>query len=263
MLTKKEAREVLDVAILAGQIMLENGAETYRVEEAIDQICFSRGLFGVNSFTVPTGIFVSFTFLGEDFSYVRRIRVSAIDLHIISMVHTFFKEFVASDMSCEKAMQELRDIQNIPHFKPLFRYVAGGVAGGFFTLLFGGTTLEFFLAFITSFLVVLTSHQISKRTRAFFLKSLGGGVINGVLVFLLTDLFALLGYTVDPGVIIIGSIMPLVPGVAMTNAFRDTISGDFISGVSKLAEALGIAIAIALGVAVVLQARLFLAGGIL
>ncbi len=35
----------------------------------------------------------------------------------------------------------------------------------------------------------------------------------------------------------------------MVNAFRDTISGDFVSGISKLAEALGVAMAIALGVA--------------
>ncbi len=33
--------------------------------------------------------------------------------------------------------------------------------------------------------------------------------------------------------IIIASIMPLVPGVAITNAMRDTISGDFVSGLSR------------------------------
>ncbi len=263
MLTKKEAREVLDIALLAGQIMLQNGAETYRVEEAIDQICFSRGLFGVQSFTVPTGIFLSFTYNGEDFSYVRRIRVSAIDLHIIAMVHSFFKEFVESDMSNAEALEQLKEIQRTPHYPPLLRYIAGGVAGGFFTFVYGGTWLESALALLVSFVVVLAAHQISKRTKAFFLKSLGGGAINAGLVFASAELCTLFGFSVDPSVVIIGSIMPLVPGVALTNAFRDAISGDFVSGVSKLAEALGIAMAIALGVAGVLQIRMLITGGLL
>ncbi len=263
MLTRKEAREVLDIALLAGQIMLENGAETYRVEETIDQICFSRGLFGVQSFTVPTGIFLSFTYDGEDFSYVRRIRVSTIDLHIISMVHNFFQEFIASEMANIDAMERLKEIQRVLHYPPLLRYMAGGVAGGFFTIIYGGTLLESALAFFVSFTVVLASHQISKRTKAFFLKSLGGGIINASLVFLGSDLLTHLGLSVDPNIVIIGAVMPLVPGVALTNAFRDAISGDFVSGVSKLAEALGVAMAIALGVAAVLQTKMLFTGGIL
>ena len=53
--------------------------------------------------------------------------------------------------------------------------------------------------------------------------------------------------------IIIGAIMSLVPGVAITNAIRDSFSGDFISGLSRGAEALIIALAIAFGVGIVLK----------
>ena len=44
-----------------------------------------------------------------------------------------------------------------------------------------------------------------------------------------------LGQHLDP--IIIGSIMPLVPGVAITNAIRDTIQGDLVAGNSRATEA--------------------------
>lgn len=51
--------------------------------------------------------------------------------------------------------------------------------------------------------------------------------------------------------IIIGSVMPLVPGLLLTNAVRDLIAGHFVSGLSKGAEALLTAFAIGSGIAVV------------
>ena len=52
--------------------------------------------------------------------------------------------------------------------------------------------------------------------------------------------------------IIIGAIMPLLPGLAITNAIRDTVNGDLVSGVARTADALLKAVAIAAGVGAVL-----------
>ena len=49
-------------------------------------------------------------------------------------------------------------------------------------------------------------------------------------------------------IVIISSIMPLVPGVAITNAVRDSLQGDYISGCARILEAFLIAGAIAIGV---------------
>jgi len=263
MLNKQTAREVLDIAIYAGQIMLENGAETYRVEETIERICASAGLSNVHSFTIPTGIFLSCTFEDHDFSYVRRTQATGIDLHIISMVNTFSRDYVSDNIPFRKAMKRLETIRNAPQFPRALQCLSGGFGGGFFALIYGGNVLEAFLAFITSMCVVFTVQQIGRKTRAFFLKNLGGGMINTVLALLFVDLCRSVGLTADINNIIIGSVMPLVPGVAITNALRDSISGDFVSGVSKLSEAFGIALAIALGVGTILHLRVLITGGVL
>ena len=52
--------------------------------------------------------------------------------------------------------------------------------------------------------------------------------------------------------IITGAIMPLLPGLAITNAIRDTVNGDLVSGVARAADALLKAVAIATGVGAVL-----------
>lgn len=55
----------------------------------------------------------------------------------------------------------------------------------------------------------------------------------------------------DP--IIIGTLMLFVPGVALTNSIRDFLSGDMLSGVSRLVEALLTAVSLAAGAGVVLK----------
>ncbi|MEG2653004.1 MAG: threonine/serine exporter family protein, partial [Ruthenibacterium sp.] len=52
--------------------------------------------------------------------------------------------------------------------------------------------------------------------------------------------------------IIIGGIIPLVPGMALTTAIRDFAGGDYLSGTIRLIDALLVASAIAIGVGAVL-----------
>ena len=61
-------------------------------------------------------------------------------------------------------------------------------------------------------------------------------------------------------IIIIGSLMPLVPGVAITNAIRDIMAGDFLSGTSRLVEAILIAVSIAGGAGIALRIFSFWGG---
>ena len=52
-------QEILLLAMKAGQIQLENGAEIFRVEDTIMHICRSYGLHSVNTFVLSNGIFIS------------------------------------------------------------------------------------------------------------------------------------------------------------------------------------------------------------
>jgi uncharacterized membrane protein YjjB (DUF3815 family) len=62
-----------------------------------------------------------------------------------------------------------------------------------------------------------------------------------------------LGFCSSLGAMILGSITVFLPGVAITNAARDLLSGDMLSGVSRGAESMLVAIAIAGGVGMLLK----------
>ncbi|MCH4888278.1 threonine/serine exporter family protein [Acidaminobacter sp. JC074] len=258
---KNQVKEILEVSIAAGKIMLEHGAETMRVENTIQRICCSRGL-DVEIFTIPTGIFLSCDYNGELYSYVKRTKSHTIDLEIISKINSFSRSFVNSDMTIEEANQALKDILNTPHFKPIIVSLFGGLAGGFFTLTFGGNMLEAFSAFVTSFTVVSVVRFLGRYIGSFVRNAIGG-MVNTLVAFILILSFHNIGIQLELSNIVIGSLMPLVPGVAITNAFRDSITGDFVSGVSKLTEAVLAAIAIALGVGVVLHIKVIVTGSVI
>ena len=255
---KKNIKRYLEVAIKAGKIMLEYGAETSRVENTIQRLCHSRGL-DVEVFTIPTGIFLSCHYEDEVFSYVRRTKSIMIDLEIISKVNQFSREYVNDNMSLEKAEEELEEILNTPHFKPIIVSLFGGIAAGFITLTFGGVMIEAALATITSFITVSVVRALQKYAGGFVRNAIGGA-LNTLVALVLMAIIQVDGILLSN--IVIGSLMPLVPGVAITNAFRDSISGDFVSGVSKLTEAILIAIAIALGVGVILHLKVLMTGSV-
>lgn len=247
---KEEVKRLLILAILAGRIMLKNGAETYRVEDTIIRICKSRkNIKYVESFVTPTGIFVSLEYGEEVLSYLQRINTIKIDLNKINMVNDFSRQFVSSDMNIEEATKKLKKIDDIGNYKSITRFFSGGIICAFFSLLFGGSFLDFLASFFTGIIVVAISTKLNNLGITFFISNFSGAAIAS----LLSMLFVKIGIGTNIDKIIIGSIMSLVPGVAITNAIRDTMSGDFVSGLSRGMEAVITAMAIAFGVGMILK----------
>lgn len=247
---KEEVKKMLVLATIAGRIMLKSGAETYRVEDTITRICKSRkGIQYVDAYIVPTGIFISLEYKGELMTYIKRIKTISYDLNKIALVNEFSRSFVNSQMSVDKGIEELKKINKIKTYNSFTKSIFGSLGAALFCVLFGGTFLDFIASFIVSFLVLTMINFISKYKLTFFIEDLSGAILASGLSYILIGFG--IGQNIDK--VIIGSIMCLVPGIATTNAIRDTMSGDFLSGLSRGMEAIFSAIAIALGVGIILN----------
>jgi uncharacterized membrane protein YjjP (DUF1212 family) len=253
----QDKKIVLRIALYAGEILLKNGAETYRTEDTIDKICQSRKLWHVSSFVTPTGIFISENRF-DGISFIKRIKSRTIDLNKISEVNNFAREFVKGDMCPKDALKRLRRIDKGRKYKNVIRMFFTGLASAFFALLFGAGLNDFILAFLISMITIIVNEKIEKLSKTTFLAN----VASGALISLLALLSKSTGIGNSMDMIIVGSIMPLVPGVALTNGLRDFISGDLIAGVSRVAEAILIAVSIAVGVGTVLKFWVYLFGGV-
>jgi uncharacterized membrane protein YjjP (DUF1212 family) len=254
-----DINSVIHLAADAGKIILESGGETYRVEETIIRICNAYGLQYADSFVTPTGIIISASDSdGKTISLVKRIKVRTVDLEKISRVNDLSRNIKLQNLSVDFVLDELAKISNTPRYNLKITLFFSAIAASFFTLLFGGNVYDFIVSFfigviIKSISIVLNNIGINE----FFINALGGSI--AALLALISVNFQL-AFNLDK--IIIGSIMLLVPGLAITNAIRDTIAGDLVAGISRALEAFLIAVAIAVGSGVTVKLWFNYFGGI-
>lgn len=55
----QDEKDVMELALQAGHLLLENGVEIFRVEETMERICRYYGVFSENEFVLSNGIFIT------------------------------------------------------------------------------------------------------------------------------------------------------------------------------------------------------------
>jgi uncharacterized membrane protein YjjP (DUF1212 family) len=207
-----EIEELIDIALKAGEILLKSGAEIYRVEDTITRIC--RGYdMQCESFVLPTGIFITVNGkTGESASSVKRIKQRTVDLNRIELVNTFSRNIQNARLPYENAISILSDIENTGRYNEAITIITAGVSAFVFTLLFKGNIQEGIAAFFISMIINGIKDKIGGLGFFQFFEYFVSGVIAGALSFLSIVLF--------PGLnvyrLVIGSIIILLPGVAIT-----------------------------------------------
>lgn len=243
--------KLLKVVKLASQIILENGGETYRAEETIEFICKSVGVREVDSVATPTGIYITLSVDGIDNkTVVKRINKRSIDLEKLNRVNNISRNLTQNNITMDEAIIQLEDtINNKKIYRTDLSLFYGGISAAFFTLLFGGGVLEFFISLISGVIVNITTRKFESLHSYQFFSSIIAGIIIAFFAIAGTHIAGFGNYNY----VIVGGMMPQLPGLAMTNAIRDTIRGDLVSGVARSTEALLVAASLAAGAGVIIS----------
>ncbi|MDD3218854.1 MAG: threonine/serine exporter family protein [Lachnospiraceae bacterium] len=246
---------LLDTAVLAGKIMLENGAEIYRVEDTIYHILKKSELKVAQAYVVSTGIMVTLDDPAIDsLTVIRRIRERRTNLNFIDKVNSISRNFCADKITLKEAFHDLKHMEP-NYYNNWLQILATAVCTGSFSVLFGGGWEEAGVAFVVGILVAL----VTLGGRRINLNGFLTNAVCSVVIAWGTILFSNIpGVEININPVIIGSIMPLVPGAAITNAVRDMLQGDFNASGAKILEAFVIAAAIAAGVGL----GFFMTGGL-
>ncbi|MFC4410778.1 threonine/serine exporter family protein [Chungangia koreensis] len=248
-MSEKEKDELMiDCCLLAGKLMIESGAETYRVEDTMSRMASTRNMAHVNSYVTPTGIF--FSAGNEKQTRVIRINSRTTDLEKIALMNLLSRKLSAGELTLDEVFAELQTISKTNYMFPVsVQVLAAAVASACFLILFGGGWGDLPSAFIAGGAGLAIQLLIHEKTQVKFFSEFIASMLIGVLAMLSVGL----GFGTDLDVIIIGSVMPLVPGLLLTNAVRDLMAGNFIAGLSKGAEALLTAFAIGAGIGLILS----------
>lgn len=234
-------RDVARLSLDAAKLMLASGAETSRVEETVQRIGAALGI-EVESVATPTGITVS---AGGDRPVTRiaRIHRRSIDLSRVAAVNALSRSLEAGEIGLQGAARRLKELAvQPPLYSARAKLVAQGLATAGFAALVGGGPRELLPAFLSGLLVRALDVRLSPLPP----------FLSVFFTALLATGWAALSTILFPGVsgnkLVLAGVIPLLPGLALTNAVRDLMGGELLAGVARGAEAILTAGALAGGV---------------
>ena len=200
---------------------------------------------------VMTGITASVKVKGEKVvTLVKRVESRENNLSRVVSVNDISRRYCGGELSLQAAYEELNSLKKKEYRRLSYSIATVAVCVGF-SLFFGGGIWEVVSSLIVgAFLAFCIEAVRDLKVHAFIedvFSSMGIAMASAVMKIML-------GGRMDIDIVIISCIMPLVPGMAITNAARDTLRGDYLSGIARMLEAFikaaGIAIGIGIGLAI-------------
>ncbi|MFS0781052.1 threonine/serine exporter family protein [Bacillus sp. 1P06AnD] len=241
--------EVMELCLTAGKILLQSGAETHRVEDTMIRMAKAFGIDKCESFVIPTGIIFSAGEFENQKTKLVRVSERTTDLLKVARVNRVSRAVSEGSMTLGEAHGALEEIERAKFaFSVAVQVFAAAISSACFVIMFLGNWNDFLPAFITGGLSYIGFLFFSRLVSVKFISEFSASVIIGLVSYF----FVKIGFGHQIDKIIIGSVMPLVPGLLITNAVRDLMAGHLVSGLSKGADAFLTAFAIGGGIAIVL-----------
>ncbi|MGX7347882.1 threonine/serine ThrE exporter family protein [Aerococcus vaginalis] len=241
-------REILETALLAGQIMCESNAESYRVEDTMNRILtLSKASYAV-AVSFSTSIYAVLddpSYENGSYTGIKRITNRANNLNKISQVNTVSRQLISGELTVEEALRSLSEIRNAQgQYNSLWQSVGIVLMSLSFAIMFGGGTREAIASVIDGMILALVSQSVGK----YFLNDALQNIVQSMIITIVSYMLQFFLFkNMDPNIVIVATLMPMVPGTAITNAFRDIFHEDYIAGGARAMEAFFSALMIAIG----------------
>ncbi len=233
--------KIMDLAYEAGSILLENGAEISRVDETMRRIAGHYGVDDESFFVLSNGIMAA----AKGFARTKFIPIKGTSLDKVVAVNQLSREVSEGKCDLEQLESRLKAIRAMRP-KPAWEQIAASAFGSAaFCIIFGGGFADSIAAFVAG--LVLWVYMLFVGYR--HLSRIAGAITGGLLATLLCGVMFRMGLGTHLSNMIIGAIIPLIPGVPFTNGIRDLAHEDYIAGVTRLLDALLTFFCISMGVA--------------
>ena len=215
-----------------GQAMLANGGEVFRAQDTMEIMARSFGIVDFHVYVLTNGIFASAQ--NGTVSAVRHVPAVSTNLGHVEAINAISRRVADGELDLNSAQLEFERMKRMPTLSPLYNCVAGTMGAGCFAMLFGGGLPEMLVGALGGLLASASSCALSKHH------------ISRIFRDMLSAIACTLALQVNFA--IIGALMVLTPGVALTMGIRDIINSDYLSGTIRLVDALLVAGCLAVGV---------------
>lgn len=251
----EQQQAIVNPMLDMGEALLDCGAEVHRVEDTLTRIAKAYGVQDINVFVITSNITLTMGFSEDGYvTQTRRIiKQGSPDFTKLEQLNALSRSCCEHPMPAGELTRRLHEIMSRQNSLP--RTMWGGcLAASSFAVFFSGSIADGILAGLVSFLILYLQKKWAPFCMNTMIFNLSAAFLTGLAVYLLSCVVP----DTQLDKIMMGDIMLLIPGVSMTNAVRDIMLGDTISGSMRLLETLLWAAALASG----FIAALWLMGGI-
>lgn len=237
-------KAIIELCGRVGKLLLENGAETGRVEGTVEYIGAAAGV-PISCHATMTALFVDAD--TDTATHLVKVRTKDFDLRKVDAVNTLSRQFTAGAIDFAGLSQAVTAIEtHRSDYSWPQKIFGAGLVSVAPMLLFQATWGDLAWAFGVGIAGYLAAQLTGRHTETPYIAVAAGGAVIGLLATALQQL----GWGVSADNIIISALMPLVPGVAITNSLRELIAKHTISGLVRAVDAVMVAGAIGGGVVV-------------
>lgn len=245
------SRDVIDLALWTGQLLLHAGAQSHRIERTVHGLATALGAHWLDVLILSDGLVIT-TSMGREFrTRVRRVTALGVNLASIDAIDAIYGRVRRGELDAKQLRGELdRACQAAPAYSRFTVVLAVGVACGAFSRLFGGDWPTFGVTLAASSFAMLLRQVLARHRFNVFLVV----IATAVVASLIPSVAYGVGLLPSPEVALASSVLLLIPGVHLINCARDLLRGYLAIGVARGMLGLLTTLCIALGLVVVLKA---------
>jgi len=247
-LDREALRDVIDLTLWTGQLLLQHGADTDRIEETVHRLGTSLGADWLDILISPNAI-IATTISGEEFrTKIRRVVSIGVNMTILTEINELSRRVDAGELDRHAVRLELARIGQIKsNYNRWVIVLSVGLACAALSRLLGGDWISFGVTFAASSMAMFVRQTLAKQfynpLLVVILTAFVAGGISGALVRLLLNGQANGAAQTAQA----ASVLLLVPGVPLINALQDMIKGHLITGIARGVTGALVSMAIALG----------------
>lgn len=242
-LSKDERSELTRVAVLAGQILHQHGAESRLVEQTTQRLGIALGATNIELLVSPDAIVMTSLFSDHCISTTRRCYDRGINMQMVCDVQRIC-------VMAEKKLLDTKEVKKRLQRLTPFKYnrwlvvLMIGFSCASFSHFFGGDTAVYWTTFVASSLAMILRQELAHRHHNPF--------VNFASAAFVATTVASLGiiYEVgeNPQIAMAASVLLLVPGFPLINAVSDMLKGHVSMGIARWVFATLLAISVAVGI---------------
>ncbi len=242
-LSKEQQTEITRIAVFAGQILHQHGAESRLVEQTTQRLGVALGADNIELAISPDAIVITSLVNGHCVTTTRRCHDRGINMQMVCEVQRICVMLEKKLLDAKEVKKRLQRLKPYKYNRWLVVLMIGFACASF-SHFFGGDRAVYWTTFVASSLTMIVRQELGHRQHNPFVNF----AIAAFVATTITSIGAILEIGENPQIAMAASVLLLVPGFPLINAVSDMLKGYVNMGIARWVFATLLAVSVSIGI---------------